>query len=133
MQAVSKKILVFFLVFLLAGCFVPKKVPHTADEQRCELKTQQLKLVMSEKAYFPSGARCSGDECLVVLAVMAAIPVGSALVSGSIVVVGNTAHWLEYQGRCDQGFLAQVKIAFIDTLKKTGEILQVSDDILKLK
>lgn len=30
-----------------------------------------------------------------------AVPAGSFVVSGSIVLIGNTLHWLEYQGRCN--------------------------------
>lgn len=50
-------------------------------------------------------ARCHSDECEALLIVVAAIPVGSFIVSGSIVLVGNTVHWLEQQGRCDDGVI----------------------------
>lgn len=41
--------------------------------------------------------------CLAAMGVV--IPVGSLVASGSIVLVGNTMHWLEYHGTCDDGML----------------------------
>ncbi|MCL1125579.1 hypothetical protein [Shewanella surugensis] len=35
------------------------------------------------------------------------VPLGSLIVSGSVYVVGNSLHWLEYQGRCDDGAIQQ--------------------------
>ena len=36
--------------------------------------------------------------CLLGIAVV--VPAASLVVSGSVVLAGNTLHWLEYQGRC---------------------------------
>lgn len=44
---------------------------------------------------------------------------GSAVVSGSIVLVGNTAHWLEYQGTCSDGYLARARNAFLAAIGQT--------------
>lgn len=55
------------------------------------------------------GQDCSGGNkeaaavCFAALGIV--IPVGSLVASGSIVLVGNTMHWLEYHGTCDEGML----------------------------
>jgi len=46
------------------------------------------------------------------LAVAVGVPAVSFVVSGSAVLVGNTLHWLEYQGTCETGYLAQQISAF---------------------
>ena len=52
-----------------------------------------------------------------------AVSAGSLLVSGSIVVVNNTVHWLEYQGTCSEGFLNRTRQAFLDTFKNTQALV----------
>lgn len=44
--------------------------------------------------------QCRGNECAALLAFMGATAAASAVVSGSIVVVGNVAYWFEKQGEC---------------------------------
>lgn len=51
---------------------------------------------------------CGGSDeaaaaCLAIFGIV--IPVGSLVASGSVVLVGNTLHWLEYHGTCDDGLL----------------------------
>lgn len=88
----------------LSSCaFYPTTV---ADEnkQECKLISRQLTL----KA-ISLGVPCQGDAaslsaCLLALGVITG---SSAVVSGSIVLAGNTLHWLEKQGKCDDSFLRQ--------------------------
>ena len=69
------------------------------------------KLTLDAKGLDEGGlctATLNNDEAVACLLTMAiVIPVGSLLVSGSIVLVGNSLHWLEYQGRCDESFLKE--------------------------
>lgn len=44
--------------------------------------------------------RCSGDGCVALLVAAGATAATSAIVSGSIVVVGNVAYWFEKRGLC---------------------------------
>lgn len=53
------------------------------------------------------------------VASMIVVTGGSAVVSGSIVLVGNTAHWLEYQGTCSDGYLARARNAFLAAIGQT--------------
>lgn len=44
-----------------------------------------------------------------VLGLYGGVAAGSAVVSGSIVLVGNTIYWLEEQGKCDWPAAAKLK------------------------
>ncbi len=43
---------------------------------------------------------CDDKSCLVILALAASIPVGTYVISGSIVLANNTLYWLETQLKC---------------------------------
>ena len=44
--------------------------------------------------------RCSGDGCVALLAATGAVTAATAVVSGSIALVGNVVYWFERQGQC---------------------------------
>lgn len=93
-------------VFLVTACaFYPStsKLQDHADE--CNMATRSLDLdyeTLSVNNCAGVGAE-GGVLCLAGMGVI--IPVGSLVASGSIVLVGNTLHWLEYHGTCDDGLL----------------------------
>ena len=43
---------------------------------------------------------CTGDACAYFLVGIGAVVATTAVVSGSVVVVGNTVYWLEKRGKC---------------------------------
>ena len=56
-------------------------------------------------------------DCAVgALAGVIVVTAGSAVISGSIVVTGNTLHWLEYQGTCSDGYLSKAKQLFLASI-----------------
>jgi len=61
----------------------------------------------------PMSGNCTDNSCLGGAIVVTA---GSLLISGSIVLAGNTVHWLEYQGACSDGYLNMTKQFFIKTV-----------------
>ena len=71
---------------------VPKKV--MVYDKACDIHYRQLSLTMEELNGFYN---CQDEMCM---AGLLAVPVVSAFVSGSIVVVGNVVYWLEKEGRC---------------------------------
>ena len=98
-------------LLLVASCFITScafypttsKLQHNADN--CNMATRSLDLDYIEF----KGQDCSGGNqeaaaiCFAAMGVV--IPVGSLVASGSIVLVGNTLHWLEYHGTCDDGLI----------------------------
>lgn len=97
----------FFLIIMLTGCaFYPKVADSQAYAQQCQMLTRQLELDSQQLNISNSCSGLGGEAgmlCLATLGVV--IPAGTILVSGSITLVGNTLHWLEYQGRCPDSFL----------------------------
>ena len=78
-----------------------------------------------------SSIRCQGGgnsagACIILAGVITG---GSAIVSGSIVLVGNSLHWLEKQGKCEDSFL-NTKIFNHNNplLKKDGVLVKQEDE-----
>jgi hypothetical protein len=86
------------LSLLASGCvFYPKTVE--SYDPVCEIRTRQM-LLKSEviiDGVCPSTQQQHAAGCLVVAL---GVTAGSAVVSGSIVVAGNTVYWLEKRGKC---------------------------------
>ena len=81
---------------LLQGCvFVPQTT--IAYDEECKVHAKQMTLRPVELGRFGS---CSGEGCVHLLVVIGIVAASSAVLSGSIVVVGNAVHWLEKQGQC---------------------------------
>jgi hypothetical protein len=87
------------LSLLVSGCvFYPRTVAYYDFE--CEIHARRLVLESQVMADMCSGASGGHEAAVACLAVLAGVTAGSAAVSGSIVVVGNTAYWFEKRGRC---------------------------------
>ncbi len=111
------------LVSALSACVVVPVVNTASPSLACETRTRSLSLEIHSLPAGTTPVVCRGglqtgtQMCAAgVLAVMAVVTGGSAVVSGSIVMVGNTAHWLEYQGRCGDGYLARAQETFLGTI-----------------
>lgn len=90
--------LVVSCALLLSACVVvPKRV--SVYDPKCRVERKQLTLV----AWPEEDETCdleSNKGLASCLALNAAIGLSSAIVSGSVVVVGNSFSWLERQGKC---------------------------------
>ena len=86
------------LALLVSGCFFyPTTVQYY--DPGCELHARRMELQSKVMADMCTNAQ--GHEAAVgCLAVLAGVTAGSAVVSGSIVVVGNSVYWFEKRGRC---------------------------------
>jgi hypothetical protein len=114
---------------MLSCLFLPNTVPDEKD-QECLLVTKSLTI-----EYYTSpdlideavdemvnaiARDCREPECLILLAPVITISAGSFIVSGSIVVVGNTIHWIEEQGRCDDSATRQTLNNLMTSTKELG-------------
>lgn len=92
-------------ISVCSGCaFAPKTAHQQPYANDCEMSTKMMTLDQprTTKAV---GCQRSGNgaeflSCLFVSGVL--VPAGSFVISGSIVLINNTVHWLEYQGTCDK-------------------------------
>lgn len=111
-------VLVCVAANLVACAFVPKVDNQQDYAKHCEMYTKELTL----DAVSLGGFDCGGSSSCVVIASL--IPVTTFLVSGSIVLVGNTVHWLEYQGSCDESLLQSSFNALIPSVE--SESLEIN-------
>ncbi|HIE00787.1 MAG TPA: hypothetical protein EYP59_10955 [Thiotrichaceae bacterium] len=121
------------LAFLISGCFAPALV---ADRSGCQLLSQKLELVHFEEGtqvlMHISASDCDNAECL--LFILIGLPVISAtsfIVSGSIVVIGNTLHWIEKQGKCQESSTQRSIDRMINSMKALGgKAIQSSTELM---
>lgn len=107
-----KVFLLLSLALALSACVVvPKVDPDEANSSGCKTYTRSMKLDVVVTN--PGG--CGDEYCL---AAYLAVFAGSAIISGSIVLTGNTVHWLEYQGTCSDSYLNVTKQRFLDSINK---------------
>jgi len=124
----SKISIIVMLTYSLAGCFSPAILEN---QPNCQLFTKELKLTLSEggsQALFDgifvsleSSSYCDSPECflLVPLGILT-ISVTSLIVSGSIVVVGNTVHWIEREGMCHNSVIRGAVDNLINSVQTIG-------------
>jgi hypothetical protein len=121
------------LAFLISGCFAPAII---ADSSSCQLVSKKLELVHFEEGsdalmQFAS-SDCHNAECL--LFTLIGIPVIAAtsfIVSSSIVVIGNTLHWIEKQGKCNDSSIQRRIDRMINSMKSLGgKTIQSSTELI---
>jgi hypothetical protein len=89
-------LLTVLLTVCLSACvFVP--VTKDTYDPECRIMSRTLELQPVQMAALN---HCSNQDCAGLLVVIGATAAASAVVSGSIVLVGNVAYWIERQGRC---------------------------------
>lgn len=95
----TKMLMMIVLCIFISGCvFYPKKIEHYDAD--CDITFRQLELEskeMKDACAKPRSDDPYGNACLMGVIGMSAL---SAIVSGSLVVAGNTVYWLEKEGRC---------------------------------
>ena len=80
----------------LQSCVVVPQTREVYDSQ-CQVLTKEITL---ETTVLGRLGGCAGDACLALLVAAGAVTAATAVVSGSIALVGNVAYWIERQGRC---------------------------------
>ena len=99
-----KSLLFTFIFFTLCSCVVMPKVTHEYDED-CTVVKKKVELSVDQLQMF-NQLHCSGShECKSqflgqVVGIALILPI-SAIISGSIAVIGNSIYWLNEQGKCE--------------------------------
>ncbi|WP_207062158.1 hypothetical protein [Motiliproteus sp. SC1-56] len=89
----SQSVTTLIALLLVSGCvYYPRQIQ--AYDPACQIVARKLVLEGSSAGYI--NFSCTNEACLLPLIPAAA----SAVISGSIVLVGNVIYWLERQGRC---------------------------------
>ncbi len=110
------------LAFTLSSCvYVPVVDEPDAASASCKTYTKTMSLSAIEvkneiNIANQPGCGNNGDCAAVALASIVVVTAGSAIISGSIVLTGNTLHWLEYHGTCSDGYLNKTKQLFLETI-----------------
>ena len=126
----TKLILLITSTLLCISCaVVPVQKAHSPRDIICGVTTQEYDLKMVEMGSVT--ASCNSPECIVSIGVFAAAWTGvTAVVSGSIVLIGNTVHWLEQQGPCDKVELdRQVVDLNTPLIKQGGKKVIIKEEI----
>lgn len=88
-------VLLAFTSALLACAFYPKTV--TVYDVDCQIYVRQMELEASEIMQLSA---CSDEGCIGSILGVGFISATTAVVSGSIVIVGNVVYWFEKQESC---------------------------------
>jgi hypothetical protein len=91
-----KPLIAVVLIALLQACVVVPRTDSVFDDD-CKVMRRTMVLEVQQVGRF--GA-CSNDGCVALLVATGVVAAASAVVSGSIAVVGNVVYWLERQGTC---------------------------------
>jgi len=81
---------------VLAGCVYAPRTVSVYDPD-CQIVTRHMVLDGQQVAAI---ARCHNEGCLALLVTMGAVSAVTAVVSGSVVVVGNVVYWFEKRSQC---------------------------------
>jgi hypothetical protein len=83
---------------LLAACVV---VPQTREVYDVDCRTMKKQMTL-ETAVVGGFQSCQGEGCVALLTAAGAVTAATAVVSGSIALVGNVVYRFERQGRCNR-------------------------------
>ena len=124
-----------FLALSLSACiYVPVVDENKESAATCETITKHMLMQnlfereardtqgRSNDIPINIGGGCNSECAAAILAAVVVVSAGSAIISGSIVLTGNTVHWLEYQGTCSDGYLNSTKRLFLETVNKSKPI-----------
>ena len=103
-MSLKRLVIYLFTITLMSSCaFVPEVSNTQKHYAECPMLTKKLTLNITKA----EGEICDDDDdleaCLLFIGVV--LPVGSLIVSGSLVLAGNTLHWLEYEASCENGIV----------------------------
>jgi hypothetical protein len=94
--------IIFILLFCVSSCvFLPKTSAEQKYYNQCEMATKKLTLNADiSKKYSMCGGQDLKEEPLICLVASGVVGAASLVVSGSIVIIGNSIHWIEYKTSC---------------------------------
>ena len=105
------------ILSLLQGCVAYPKETFRNDYKRCDLVSREYHLAMNRAGLKLLEGAGDPFQVLVLAGIVASVTI---VVSGSVVIVGNTVHFLEKQGSCDDSFLNEQVLSYITPVLSDG-------------
>lgn len=98
----TNRFLLILLSSAISACMVvPEKV--ASYDEKCKVSTEKIELSVEQMQLFDE-VDCLSKSCkaelLSALFATTLVTTTSAIVSGSVALVGNTLYWMESQGKC---------------------------------
>ena len=132
-------VLALFLSLTIGSCLVLPKMENPSLDN-CELITKRWTLEFhridsNNECYgcddFVRGVIECGGEVEECVAILATVSIGWTVIAGSVVVVGNTVHWLEKQGSCEDSLVkSSINKLYSSTLDLGGLVINWSSDFV---
>ena len=120
-----KSYIIIVLIFLSSCVVVPKGINNSKDIE-CDLQSKELTL----DVIGPDSGLDLGSSSLAgaIYVTSAGVFVISAVVSSSVVMVGNTIYWLERYGKCDENYIQdQIENHNTPLLEKNGQQIELEN------
>gem|GEM_PF-631317 len=119
------------LVSFLSGCIMVPKT-HEFQEPRCKLITKELTVTVKDLDLSNiQHANVNPVGLLGLPFAFAFLFTASVVVSGSIVVAGNSIHWIEQEGTCDDGKIRNAISDLSDSLSSMGgKVMSTSKELM---
>lgn len=114
----SIRIYIIVSVFFIQGCaFVPKEFEESKVVGSCKLESKKYTLDLEMADCLSAG----GDGAA--LCLLGSVVTGSVtfVVSGTIVVVANTVHWLERKYKCSDDEIEKGRKEFLDQMNEINK------------
>ena len=135
----QKYIFILIQSLIFGSCLVLPKA-EKASVKNCELETKSWTLEVHEiglnnECYgcgdFVRGILECGGEVEECVAIVATVSLGWTVIAGSVVVVGNTVHWLEKQGSCEDSLVkSSINKLYSSTIDLGGLVINTSSDFV---
>ena len=137
-----RKFSLFTIISLvIVSCLVLPKTENSSDE-KCKLVTKSWTFEVHE---FGNQSNCDTDcsefvrsiidcgkseDCIRQIAV---VTVGWTVVAASVVGIGNTVHWIEKHGRCEESTVRNsINRLYEKTVDVGGFVLETGNDFVDL-
>jgi hypothetical protein len=95
MHRTTRLVASILVISFLSGCAYPRVVDYYDEE--CQIMARKMVVDATKLNVLDS---CQHDQCLMDLVLGATVAATSAVVSGSIVYVGNVIYWKERNKKC---------------------------------